>query len=91
MIYQIAGIVIVVTSAVCATWYFTTIRREKLNTQREMAKIRAASTERMYNNHVWEMYENERQQRKAAETKVGILQDQLKRAREQMAKVNLHK
>lgn len=91
MIYQIAGLVIVVTSAVCATWYFTTIRRERLNTQREMAKIRAASTERMYNNHVWDMYEAERQQRKAAETKVGILQHQLDRAREQMAKVKIGK
>ena len=91
MIYQIAGLVIVVTSAICATWYFTTIRREKLNTQREMVKIRAASTERMVNNGVWKLYEDERQKRQAAETKVGILQHQLDRAREQMAKVKIGK
>ena len=91
MIYQIAGLVIVVTAAVCGTWYMTTTRREKLNTQREMAKVRAASTERIFNNHVWEMYEAERQKRQAAETKVDILEHQLKRAREQMATVNLNK
>ena len=91
MIYQIAGLVLVVTCAICATWYFTTIRREKLNTQREMVKIRAASTERMVNNGAWKLYEDERQKRKEAETRIGILEHQLKRAREQMATVNLNK
>ena len=91
MIYQIAGLVITVTAAVCGTWYMTTTRREKLNTQREMAKVRAASTERIFNNHVWEMYEAERQKRIAAETQVGILRHQLARAHEQMAKVKIGK
>ena len=91
MIYQIAGLVIVVTSAICATWYFTTIRREKLNTQREMTKVRATATERMVNNGVWKLYEEERQKRLAAETQVGILKNQLNRAREQMSKVKIGK
>lgn len=91
MIYQIAGLVILVTSAVCATWYFTTIRREKLNTQREMVKIRAASTERMVNNGVWKLYEDEHQKRHEAETRIGILENQLARAREQMSKVKIGK
>ena len=91
MIYQIAGLVIVVTSAICATWYFTTIRREKLNTQREMTKVRAAATERMVNNGVWKLYEDERQKRLAAETQIGILKNQLNRAREQMSKVKIGK
>ena len=91
MIYQIAGLVLVVTCAICATWYFTTIRREKLNTQREMVKIRAASTERMVNNGAWKLYEDERQKRKEAETRIGILENQLARAREQMSKVKIGK
>ena len=91
MIYQIAGLVITVTAAVCGTWYLTTIRRERLNTEREMAKARAAATERMVNNGTWKMYEDERQKRIAAETQVGILRHQLARAREQMAKVKIGK
>lgn len=91
MIYQVAGIVIVSVSAICATWYMTTLKREKMHTQREMAKVRAASTERIVNNGAWKMYESERAKRQEAETRVGILQDQLRRAREQMAKVTIGK
>ncbi len=91
MIYQIAGIILTVTAALCGTWYLTTTRREKLNTEREIVKTRAAATERMVNNGVWKLYEEERQKRIAAETQVGILRHQLNRAREQMSKVTIGK
>lgn len=91
MIYQIAGIVILSISLICGTWYAVTVRREKLNTQREIAKARAAATERMVSNGTWSLYESEREKRIAAETQVGILRHQLARAREQMAKVTIGK
>jgi hypothetical protein len=50
---------------------------------------RIAATKRMVENNILEMYESERQRRIAAETKCGIYQHQLDRAKQQMAKVKI--
>lgn len=89
MIYQIIGAIIFVTCAVCGTWYLCAWYTEKQKTERMVAERRMAATERMVENNILEMYEAERQRRIAAETKCGIYQHQLDRAKQQMAKVKI--
>lgn len=89
MIYQIIGAIIFVTCAVCGTWYLCAWYTEKQKTERMVAERRMAATERMVENNILEMYEAERQRRIAAETKCGIYQHQLERAKQQMAKVKI--
>lgn len=89
MIYQIAGTVIVSVSLICFTWWLTTKQREEREKDSEDKRVRAASTEKITSNQAWMMYEDERNRRIAAETKVGILENQLARARDQMGKVGI--
>jgi hypothetical protein len=70
---------------------FAEMRRTKRIADSQERMQRAEMTQRIFESNTFRMYEEERQGRIAAETKVGILQSQLKRAREQMAKFNLHK
>ena len=87
MIDQIAGIVIVTVSLVCGTWYAVTVRKQKADEDSKERAERKARNERIMNSELWKMYEDECQRRLAAETKAGVYEHQLKRAREQMAKV----
>lgn len=89
MIYQIAGTVIVSVSIICFTWWLTTKQREERQKDSEDKRVRAAATEKITANQAWMMYEDEHNRRIAAETKVGILETQLKRARDQMGKVGI--
>lgn len=91
MIIQVAGTVIVTASIIMAGFYITEVRRTKLIAANQEKMQKAEHDQRTFENNAMRLYQHERQARVAAETKVGILQDQLKRAREQMAKVNLHK
>ena len=83
MIYQIAGLVIFVTCAFCGTWYAVTVRRDAEKNKERVRRQREARNERMYNNEAMSLYEDERQRRIAAETREGIKDDQLKRARKE--------
>ena len=87
MIIQICGAVLLVVCVICGTWHWTAIRREKLITERMERERIAYAAQKAFENESLKLYEDERQRREAAETKVGILQHQLKRAREQMATV----
>ena len=89
MIYQIAGTIIVSISIVCFTWWLTTKQREERKKDSDDLSIRIASNEKLAVNRAWAMYEDERNRRIAAETKVGILETQLSRARDQMGKVGI--
>lgn len=89
MIYQIIGAIIFVTCAVCGTWYVCAWYTEKSKTERAESAARISATKRIVENNILEMYEAERQRRIAAETKCGIYQHQLERARQQMAKVKI--
>ena len=91
MIIQVAGLVLTTVALAGAALYFTEIRRAKLIAASQERMQRAEHDQRTFECNAIRLYESERQGRIAAETKVGILQSQLKRAREQMAKVNLHK
>lgn len=83
MIYQIAGLVIFVTCAFCGTWYAVTVRRDAEKNRERVRRQREARNERVYSNGSMSLYEDERQRRIAAETMVGIRDDQLKRTRKE--------
>lgn len=91
MIIQIAGAVVLTASVIMAGLYFTEIRRVKLIAESRERMQRAEHDQRVFENNAIVMYEHERQRRIDAETKVGILQHQLKRAREQMDKIKIGK
>lgn len=91
MIIQIAGAVVLTASVIMTGLYITEIRRVKLTTASRERMQRAEHDQRVFENNAIMMYEHERQRRIDAETKVGILQHQLKRAREQMDKIKIGK
>lgn len=91
MIIQVAGLVLVTASILAGAWYATEIHRTKIIAQNQERMQRAEHAQRIFENNAMMLYEDERQRRQEAETKVGILQHQLKRAREQMAKVTIGK
>lgn len=86
---QLAGIVLLATCTVCLTWLVVT--RWKMQAKAEQTKTdkRNAHTERMTRANWSSLYEEERQRRIDAETREKIAKDQLRRAREQMAKVKI--
>lgn len=91
MILQIAGAILVTTAVLCFTWHMTEMKRTKAIAESHERMQRAEMTQRIFESNTMKMYEEERQARIAAETKCGILQQQLKRAREQMSKVTIGK
>lgn len=98
MIDKIVGAVIISASIIAASALavegirsFAEMRRTKRISESQERMQRAEMTQRIFESNTFRMYEEERQGRIAAETKVGILQSQLKRAREQMAQVKIGK
>lgn len=83
MIYQIAGTVLVSVCIICFTWYAVTVRRDAEKNKERVRRQREARNERVYSNGSMSLYEDERQRRIAAETMVGIRDDQLKRSRKE--------
>ena len=70
MIYQIAGLVITVTAAVCGTLYAIFYTKEKNRSERMDRAQRIAATRSIVENGLHSMYEHERALRIAAETTV---------------------
>ena len=70
MIYQIAGLVIVVTAAVCGTVLAIVSTKEKNRAERMDRAQRIAATRSIVENGLHAMYEQERALRIAAETTV---------------------
>jgi hypothetical protein len=98
MIDKIVGAVIISASIIAASALavegirsFVEMRRTKRIAESQERMQRAEMTQRIFESNTFRMYEEERQGRIAAETKVRVYKDQLKRARELMAKFNLHK
>lgn len=83
MIYQIAGTVLISVCIICFTWYRVTVRRDNQKNHDNECERRNAHNERMMSNNSMMLYEDERQRRIAAETNVGIRDDQLKRSRKE--------
>lgn len=65
---------------ICGTWYAVTVRKQKQTEEARRRKQRDAHNERMFENESLGLYEDERQRRIAAETKLGIVQTQLTRS-----------
>lgn len=89
MIYQIAGTVIVTTCIVCFTWYMVTMRKEKQAAAERERKDRQARNERLFSDQSLALYQYEAAKRKEAETREGIAQNQLKRARSENERLKL--
>jgi Na+-translocating ferredoxin:NAD+ oxidoreductase RnfG subunit len=70
MIYQIAGLVITVTAAVCGTVFAIMYTKEKTRAERMDRAQRIAATRAIVENGLHAMYEQERALRIAAETTV---------------------
>ncbi len=81
MILQIAGTIILTTAIVCATWYATTLRKEQTKRRDFLRKEREDRRERLAHDNFFALYKDEEQRRIDAETRTGIVQDQLRRAR----------
>lgn len=98
MIDKIVGAVIIAASIIAVAALategirsFAEMRRTKRISESQERMQRAEMTQRIFESNTFRMYEEERQGRIAAETKVRVYKDQLKRAREQMAKVKIGK
>ena len=89
MVVQIGGIIILTTALICGTWYAVTVRQMQTKAEQRKTDKRNAHTERMNADNWSALYEDERQRRIDAETREKIAKDQLRRAREQMAKVKV--
>ena len=89
MIYQIAGMVIVTVSIICGTWYLVTLKQMQIKADARKRRELAAKNERLFNNNAIGLYEDERARREAAETKVGILERQLKLSRGNVERLKL--
>lgn len=87
MIYQIAGTVIISTALICLTWYGCTLKRLKAQKEREARRSRYAHNEKMNETNTYSLYMSEEQRRKEAEVKIGILNDQLRRSRNEAARL----
>lgn len=70
MIYQIAGLVITVTAAVCGTVYAVFYTKTKAHAERMDRAQRIAATRAIVENGLHSMYEHERALRIAAESTV---------------------
>lgn len=70
---------------------YADMRKAKRFSESQERMHKAEMTQRIYESNTWNLYEDERQKRIAAETKVRVYKDQLKRAREQMEKVKIGK
>lgn len=89
MIIQIGGIVILTTSIICLTWWLTENKRLEAQKAEDARKQRQSRNKAVFENEALMLYEDEKQRRIAAETRERIAQDQLRRAREQMAKIHI--
>lgn len=89
MVVQIGGIIILTVSIICGTWYMVTVRQMADKKAAEAKKRREARNERIFNNEALSLYEDERQRRIALETRIGIVEHQLARAKEQMSKIKV--
>jgi hypothetical protein len=70
MIYQIAGLVITVTAAVCGTIYLIMYSKEKIRAERLERAHRIAATQHIVENGTLAMYEQERALRIQAEATI---------------------
>lgn len=89
MIVQIGGIILLSVSLICLTWYMVTLKKIHTRATQTATDKRNAHTERMTQANWSALYEEEKQRRIDAETREQIAKDQLRRAREQMAKVKV--
>ena len=72
MIYQIAGLVLAVTAAVCGTFLYAIDRNQKLIERRQQRARIAANAQKTFENNSWEMYEDEHQRRLSAEATIAV-------------------
>lgn len=86
-IVQILGLVTFGLSAIGATiigWKWIDSKRIERS---ESLRTRAEHNEKIVHDKTWEMWQNERQLRSEAETKLGIVKDQLARERKKTARL----
>lgn len=84
---QILGLIVFGLSTIGATilgWKWIDSKRIERS---EMLKTRAEHNEKIMHDRSWEMWQNERQLRAEAETKLGIMKNQLERERSKTARL----
>lgn len=84
---QILGLIVFGLSIIGATilgWKWIDSKRIERS---EMLKTRAEHNEKIMRDRSWEMWQNERQLRTEAETKLGIMKNQLERERSKTARL----
>lgn len=86
---QICGTILIGLCLICLTWYGVTLMQMKAQKAEDARKRREARNERIFHDRALSLYEDERQRRIALETRIGIVEHQLARAKDQMSKVKV--
>lgn len=86
MITQFAGAILLSASILATAWvastgirHYSTLKREKMISERMEKQSRVASSERLAKDSNLKMYEDEHEMRIAAETKLGIKDSKIAR------------
>lgn len=84
---QILGLIAFTICAICGT----VLLMKRIDSKRiesvEQRRIDKEQTERIAKDNAWELWQNERKLRTEAETKLGIVKDQLARERNKTARL----
>lgn len=84
---QILGLIAFTICAICGT----VLLMKRIDSKRiesvEQRRIDKEQTERIAKDNAWELWQNERKLRTEAETKLGIVKDQLARERKNTARL----
>lgn len=83
-----AGTILLATVIVCLTWYLTTIRAQNIKQEQQKRLQRQKHSEKMNSDNTYALYQTAEAMRHDAETKLGIMQEQLRRRDNEIARLN---
>ena len=84
---RICGTVLIGIAMICLTWYIVTMKQMKNKAEVQKRRDRQKHNERMNEQNSFALYQSEEYRRRDAETKIGILQDQLRRRDNEIARL----
>lgn len=76
---RLCGTILIGIAMICLTWYLVTVRRMNEKKRAQARRDRMKHNEKLSGDNSFALYCDEENRRKDAETKVGILEEQLRR------------
>lgn len=83
-----AGTILLATVIICLTWYLTTLRAQNIKREAQKRAQREKHSEKMNADNTYALYQTSEALRHDAETKIGILNEQLRRRDTEIARLN---